>query len=95
MAHDGCIQEDAIEEIHDTLKRLLVVLERIAEQGAFIQALQKDAARHDKSFENLFNRVNALEIKTEGEKVKVGFIMAGISAATATFTTLVLKFWKS
>jgi len=98
---DPCKQEDKIGAIHSTLERLedgnerlLSVLERIAEQGAFIKGLQESSARHDKAFENLFTRVNLIEVKSEGEKVKVGVIMTGISVITATVTSIVVKFWK-
>lgn len=95
--HD-CNQIDKLNGIRDTLERLddgygrlVGVLERIAEQGAMIQGLVTTIDRHDKSFENIYTRINSLEVKSEGEKVKVGFIMAGISAVVAAITSLLTK----
>ncbi|HAR43309.1 MAG TPA: hypothetical protein DCS07_11885 [Bdellovibrionales bacterium] len=97
--HADCIQKDKIESIRDTLDRfeathdrLIVVMEKIAFQDATLKSLQESAHRHDKAFENIFNRLGVIEVKSEGEKVKVGAIMAGISAAVALATTVLGKF---
>lgn len=97
-AHNDCHQEDKISNIQYTLERfeatlekLNSVLEKIAEQGATLKSLQEAARRHDKSLENIFHRLGALEVKSEGEKVKVGAIMAGISAGVAFVTAALVK----
>jgi hypothetical protein len=97
MPHD-CAQTDKLRNIHDTLERLddgygrlVGVLERIAEQGAVIQGLVTTIERHDKNFEDIFRRTNALEVRSEGERVKVGYIMAGVSAVVAYVTALLTK----
>lgn len=98
---DPCRQEDKIDAIYSTLERLesshdrlLGLLQQIAEQGAVIKSLRDSISRHEKSFDNLFGRINRLEVQGEGEKVRVGFIVSGISAGTAVVTSLLVKFWK-
>ena len=86
---DPCIQENNIgrltatqEQISTTLERLLNVLDKVSAQGTRIDALMAGQ-------DNLFGRMRDMEIKAEGEKVKVGMIMGGISMFTAAITSFV------
>jgi len=95
---EPCHQTGTIKAIHTTLERLessndrlLDVLTQIAEQGATIKSLQVSDNRHEKAFDNLFGRVNKLEVQGKAAEVKVGIIMAGISAVTAFVTSLFVK----
>lgn len=91
---EPCRQEAQIGAIHETLKELKAVLIQIAEQGAFIKALQESDIRHDKAFENLFNRMGTLEVKVEGEKVKVGFMVAAIGIVSSGVSAFLIKLFK-
>jgi len=98
---EPCKQEDKITAINSTLARLedgngrvLLVLERIAEQGAFIKSLQEQANRQEKDTENLFKRMRDIEITVEGDKVKIGGIVAGVSLFVSAITAFIVKLWK-
>lgn len=78
-----CEQKEAIarlevmtENISKTLDRLSSVLEKIATQGERIDHLAEGQ-------NILFTRMRDMELQAESEKVRVGFIMAGISACVA------------
>jgi len=88
---DPCLQEKAIgklesttESIGKTLERLGTVLEQIAAQGTTIIHLQQGQ-------NILFERVRQMEISNESQKVKVGFIMTGISVISAAVTSFLVK----
>jgi len=88
---DPCLQENAIgrleattDAIGKTLERLGTVLEKIAAQGTTIEHLSQGQ-------DLLFNRVREMELSAESQKVKVGFVMAGISAITAAAVTFIAK----
>jgi hypothetical protein len=87
---EPCRQETQIIAIHETLKELKTVLVQIAEQGMAIKAQNENIARHEKHFELIYPRLNLLEVRAEGEKVKVGFIIA----ASSTLSALLFKFLK-
>lgn len=89
-----CRQETQIAAIHETLKELKNVLIQIAEQGVAIKAQYETSARHEKAFEILFPRVTALEVKAEGEKVRIGFIVTFMSLACSAVTGLIIKLFK-
>lgn len=83
---EPCRQEDKIDAIHLTLedlktsnRELMKLLTLIAEQGAFIKSLQEKSTSQEKDTDNLFNRMRDIEIKVEGNRVKVGFIVTAIS----------------
>lgn len=88
---DPCQQESAIgrleattDAIGKTLERLGTVLERIASQGTQIDTLTKGQNL-------LFDRVRDMELSGEAQKVRVGFIMAGISVVASAFTAFIIK----
>lgn len=76
------------------LKEFVAVLQTISKQNEQIVALKATDDRHDKQFENIFPRMNSLEVKAEGEKVRIGFIMAGMATASSIITSLILKVWR-
>jgi len=88
---EPCKQESNIgrlnattEQIGQTLERLSSVLEQIARQGAVIEQLSNGQ-------NILFERVRDMELHAESEKVKIGFIMAGISAITSGMVAYITK----
>lgn len=76
--------QEALEKISEAQERFISILERIAQQGEKINHLEIGQ-------DTLFNRVRSVEIKQAEERVKLGGIMAGISAATAFITAFVMK----
>lgn len=70
-----------------TLERLGTVLEKISAQGAAIETLAKGQSV-------LFDRVREVELKAEGERVRVGAIMSGISVIISGVTAYVFNHLK-
>jgi hypothetical protein len=88
---EPCQQANAIgkleattESIGKTLDRLSDVLGKIASQGTKIDTLEDGQ-------QILFNRFRDIELSAESQKVKVGIIMAGISAISSSVTVFVVK----
>lgn len=86
---EPCQQERNIGEIqativgiNKTLDRLSVVLEKIAAQGEQIKTLTTEQA-------DVFKRLNQLEVRAAGERVKVGAVVAFISAACSTVVSII------
>ena len=95
---EPCTQENRLNMIHSTLadlkasnKELIRVLTIIAEQGAFIKALQEKAISQEKDTDVLYSRMRDVEIKVEGDTVKVGFLVTGISIFISGITAWVIK----
>lgn len=88
---EPCQQEGAIgrleattEAIGQTLEKLGTVLEKIAAQGTNIVHLQEGQNL-------LFTRVRDIELATESQKVRVGFIMSAISVISSAITAFLIK----
>jgi hypothetical protein len=91
-ANDTSIQ-DTLREIKQDQKRLIDLLERIAAQGARIDSLEDNQKKHGRDIGALFGRVRDLEIAPgkDGKTLKLGAIMAIISAIVAAIVAKVLR----
>lgn len=80
--------EKSLDRLSDGQDRFISILERIAAQGEKIDKL-------DVGQNVLFERVRSIEIHAEGERVRIGAIMAGISVITSAVTAAIVKpFWR-
>ena len=91
---EPCRQENAIGQleattkaIEKTLDRLGDVLEKIASQGTKVDHLEVGQGI-------IFERLRDMELTAQSEKVKVGFIMAGISAIVSTTVAFIAYYLK-
>ena len=91
-ATDVSIQ-DTLREIKRGQERLIEVLEQIAAQGARINSLEENERKHGRDIGALFGRVRDLEIAPgkEGSTVKIGAVMAVISAIISFVVSKVLR----
>jgi uncharacterized coiled-coil protein SlyX len=76
--------KETLEKIGESQERFIEVLEKIASQGTEIATLKANQ-------NNLFERVRKVEIKVAEERVKIGGIVAGVSAAVSIATALIVK----
>lgn len=90
LANDKTLFE-TLKEMKDSHKRLVDVLEKIAEQGEQIIHLRADVDRNRRDTDGLFDRMRTAEVKIEGERVKLGFIMTGLAAGVSALTTAAMK----
>lgn len=80
--------EKSLDRLNDGQERFITILEKISVQGEKLQHLEM-------GFNLLFERVRKIEIRAEGERVKTGAIMAGISIITSAVTAAVAtQFWR-
>jgi hypothetical protein len=91
---EPCQQQHAIGQleattvaISKTLDRLSDVLEKISAQGTKIDHLAEGQGL-------LFSRMRDNELSAQSEKVKVGFVMAGISAVTSLCIAIIVRYFK-
>lgn len=98
---EPCHQEVRIHSISQTLDRLedsnlriLGVIEKIAEQGAFIRALQEQSNRQEKDTDSLYTRMRDVEIRVESASVRLGFLVTAVSIFVSGITAWVVKSFK-
>jgi septal ring factor EnvC (AmiA/AmiB activator) len=84
---------ETLKEIKETNKRFIEVLEKIAAQGARIDSLEHLAKKQRSDINALFSRIRELEMipGREGASVKIGLIMAALSALVSFFVAKVLR----
>lgn len=80
-----------VNETKETLREFVEVLKQIAAQSEQIVGLKETDIRHELNFNNLFPRVGALEVKSEAQSVRIGFIIAGCSVVSSGITGLIIK----
>jgi hypothetical protein len=92
QANDASLQ-DTLKELKQDQKRLIDLLEKIAAQGARIDSLEENERKHGRDIGALFGRVRDLEIAPgkEGSTVKIGAVMAVISAIISFCVSKVLR----
>lgn len=78
--------EKALDRLAEGQEKFITVLEKIAAQGSDIESLKKGS-------NELFRRVRDVEIKQEGERVKVGGIVAGVSVGVSAATAFLVKYF--
>lgn len=76
--------EKALDRLADGQERFIVVLERVAGQGADIEALKQGQSI-------LFTRVREIELKQENQNVKLAGIIAGVSLFVSAVTVWIGK----
>jgi hypothetical protein len=88
----------AVKMISETLgrmatqqERVITALETIAEQGAEIISLKDESNTRKKETANLFLRMTAVEVAAAGERVRLGFIVAGASVVGSATTGVIIK----
>ncbi|MDD3293103.1 MAG: hypothetical protein PHG20_00240 [Geobacteraceae bacterium] len=91
-ATDASILE-ALRELKKSNERLIEVLEKIAAQGARISSLEDLAKKQRGDINALFSRVRELEMTPgrEGATVKIGLIMAVLSAMVSFFVARIMR----
>lgn len=84
---------ETLREIKESNKRFIEVLEKIATQGARIDSLEDVSRKYCSDINALFSRVRELEMTPgrEGASVKIGLIMAALSALVSFFVAKVLR----
>jgi hypothetical protein len=86
--------EDGLKEQREILKKFVDVLQDISAQNQQIIDLRSADSRHEKNFNNIFPRINTLEINAGKETVRVGFIMAGMATASSALTAILVRLFK-
>ena len=84
---------ETLKEIKKSNERFIEVLEKIAAQGARIDSLEDVSRKYRSDINALFSRVRELEMTPgrEGASVKIGLIMAALSALVSFFVAKVLR----
>ena len=78
--------EATTEQISHSLEKLGNVLEKIAEQGTRVGAMEHD-------IDTLYERVRGIEIEAAKSQIKIGFIVSGIAAIVSMLTGYAAQFF--